>query len=59
LTLISFPLAFANIISLLVAEWLSLFVIGVHFILSTIDMDAPVTVFKPKPLPKRNEDMGF
>lgn len=50
LTVIAFPLAFAHVISLLAAEWLSLFVIGVHFILSTIDMDEPVTIAKPKQL---------
>lgn len=48
LTIMAFPLAFAKIISLLAAEWLSLVVIGVHFILSTIDMDEPVTKAKPK-----------
>jgi|ERR1041385_430924 hypothetical protein len=50
LTVASIPLAFAHIISILVAEWLSLFVIAIHFILSTTNMDQPVTYNKPKEL---------
>ena len=50
LTLAAMPLAFTKVISLLAAEWVSLSVIGVHFILSTMDMDQPVSIKKPKPL---------
>ncbi len=50
LTLAALPVAFTNVISLLAAEWISLSVIGVHFILSTIDMDQQVSIKKPKQL---------
>ena len=50
LTLAALPLAFTNMISLLAAEWISLSVIGVHFILSTMDMDQQVSMKKPKQL---------
>jgi hypothetical protein len=50
LTIAALPLAFLHIISLLVAEWISLFVIGVHFVLSTIGMNEQVNVNKPKQL---------
>ena len=45
------PLAFTHVISLLAAEWISLFVIGVHFVLSTIEMNQPVNIRKVKKLP--------
>jgi hypothetical protein len=50
LTVISMPLHFMGIISLFVAEWISLSVIGIHFILSTVKLDEQVTVKKPKEL---------
>lgn len=50
LTVAALPLAFIHVISLLVAEWISLFAIGVHFVLSTIDMDKPVNEKNPKQL---------
>ncbi len=50
LTLAALPVAFTNVISLLAAEWISLSVIGVHFILSTMDMDQQVSIKKPKQL---------
>ena len=46
LTVISIPLAFAHIISILVAEWISLIVIAIHFILSTINTEQPVNIDK-------------
>jgi hypothetical protein len=48
LTVAALPLALINVISLLVAEWISLGVIAVHFILSTIDINEPVNYNKPK-----------
>ena len=53
LTVASLPFAFIGVISLLVAEWISLIVISVHFTLSTIDMDQLVTLKKPKQLLQR------
>ena len=50
LIIAAIPFAFADIISLLAAEWISLTVIGIHFVLSSIDMDQQVTVGKPKTL---------
>ena len=50
LTVAALPLALTHIISLLVAEWISLFVIGVHFVLSTIGMDQPVNINEHKQL---------
>ena len=49
-TIASYPLAFMNVISILVAEWISLSVIAVHFVLSTIKMDQQVNIQKPKQL---------
>ena len=43
LTLASLPLALANVITLFVAEWISLAVIGIHFLLSTLEMDKEVS----------------
>ena len=51
LTVLTIPLAFINVISILVAEWISLCVIAIHFILSTKKMDRPVNIDKPKRLP--------
>jgi hypothetical protein len=48
LTVAALPLAFMHVISVLVAEWISLSVIGIHFMLSTIDMNAPVNEKKKK-----------
>ena len=48
LTVAALPLALLNLISLLTAEWISLFVIGVHFVLATLGMDKPVNINKPK-----------
>lgn len=42
LTVAALPLALWHVITLLVAEWISLCVIGIHFILSTINTDDPV-----------------
>jgi len=50
LTVATLPLAFTNVITLLTAEWISLFVIGVHFVLSSIGMDQQVNINKPKQL---------
>jgi len=50
LTVAALPLAFTHVISLLVAEWVSLFAIGVHFVLSTLDMGDQVNYDKPKKL---------
>jgi hypothetical membrane protein len=51
LTVLTIPLAFfMNVISILVAEWISLCVIAIHFILSTKKMDQPVNIDKPKRL---------
>ena len=46
LTVAAIPLAFTNLISVLAAEWISLSVIGIHFVLSTLGMDQPVTLKK-------------
>lgn len=46
LTVASFLLCLINENYLLVAEWISLIVISVHFILSTINMDQPVNLSK-------------
>lgn len=46
------PLAFTNVISVLVAEWISLTIIGIHFVLSTLSMDEPVNKKSPKQLLK-------
>ena len=54
LTVAAMPLVYFGVFTLLVAEWISLFVIGVHFVLSTIDMDKPVNIHKPKKLSKPN-----
>lgn len=48
LTVLTLPLALFHIISLLAAEWISLTVISIHFILSTIDMREPVNYAKAK-----------
>jgi hypothetical membrane protein len=48
LTVLTIPLAFINVISILVAEWISLTVIAIHFVLSTLQMDQPVTIKKSK-----------
>ena len=48
LTVAAMPLAFTNIITVLVAEWISLVVIAIHFILSTINMNKPVNETKHK-----------
>ena len=53
LTIAALPLALANIITLLAAEWISLTVIGIHFVLSTIDIDQPVNAKRPKVLKMR------
>lgn len=53
LTVAAVPFAFAHVISLLVVEWISLVVIGIHFILSTIGMNQQVSINKPKQLLKR------
>jgi len=50
LTISTIPFAIGNIISMLTAEWVSLTVIGIHFALTTIDMDKQVTERKPKKL---------
>ena len=50
LTVAAMPLAIANVISILAAEWISLFVIGIHFILSTIEMEQQVNIKNPKQL---------
>ncbi|MBN1185796.1 MAG: hypothetical protein JXB49_26175 [Bacteroidales bacterium] len=50
LTIASLPLAIFHVISLLVAEWISLTVISVHFILSTFGMDQLVNNKKAKVL---------
>lgn len=50
LTLAAMPLVPLKIISLLAAEWISLTVIGIHFVLTTIDMDEQVNRKKPKVL---------
>lgn len=50
LTIVAMPLAFIHIINVFVAEWISLSVIGIHFILSTIDMDQPVNINDVKKL---------
>lgn len=42
LTVIALPFALFGVISLLVAEWISLTVIAIHFILNTINMNKPV-----------------
>ena len=47
LTIAALPLTFTGIFSLLTAEWISLFVIAIHFVLSTMDMDQPVNIDKP------------
>lgn len=46
LTLASLPLALTHVITLFVAEWISLAVIAIHFMLSTLEMDKEVTVKK-------------
>ena len=51
LTVLTIPLAFINVISILVAEWISLCVIAIHFILSTKKMNQPVNIDKPKRRP--------
>lgn len=48
LTVAAIPFAFTHVISILVAEWVSLFAIGMHFVLSTIDMNKPVNEHKPQ-----------
>lgn len=53
LTVASLPFAFIGVISLLVAEWMSLIVISIHFILSTFHMDQQVSIKKPKILLQR------
>ncbi len=50
LTIASMPFAFFGVISLLVAEWISLVVISIHFILSTVNMDKQVNFKKQKQL---------
>ncbi len=50
LTVASFLLCIINKNYLLVAEWISLTVISIHFILSTINMDQPVNLKKTKVL---------
>ena len=50
LTLAAMPLAFMHVISLLVAEWISLLVISIHFVLSTLEMYKQVNEKKPKAL---------
>ena len=49
-TVAAMPLAFTNVITLLTAEWISLFAIAIHFILSTIDMDEQMNKKRPKQL---------
>ena len=52
LTVAAIPLAILNLISVLAAEWISLAVIGIHFILSTLGMEKPVSFNGPvKSLP--------
>lgn len=46
LTLAAIPLSLLHFISLLVAEWISLAVIGIHFVLATLEMDDPVNYKK-------------
>jgi hypothetical protein len=48
LSVAAMPLAFTHMITMLVAEWISLFVIAIHFVLSTLDMEQPVNHNKPK-----------
>lgn len=53
LTVASVPLAVMHIISVLAAEWISLSVIGIHFVLSTLAMHQPVNLKGAvKPLPE-------
>jgi hypothetical protein len=48
LTLLTIPLVIKNVISILTAEWISLSVIAIHFILSTFKTDQPVNIEKRK-----------
>lgn len=50
LTLAAIPFAIFHKISVLAAEWVSLSVIGIHFVLTTLEMDRQVTESNPKEL---------
>ena len=53
LTIAALPFAIFNVISLLAAEWISLIVVSIHFILSTFNMDQQVNLKKTKVLLQR------
>lgn len=53
LTIAALPFALLHLISLLLAEWISLTVISIHFILSTLHMDQQVNLKKPRQLLSR------